>query len=174
MVRWEGLDEEGAAAIEGRLMIQVVSQASGGVQRLLQLPLTTSGTVRDTLPHPPPLADSLLLPEQEPLGPALRALGAGVGGALTAIVLPSLITKDGASASSRFLVAISLTTAGVLGFVAQRPGRVIEDNIVANQIMRDAWRREQNTIAVENESRRRDRVLRIRAGAVIDIDGNRR
>ncbi len=174
VVRWEGLDEDGAAAIEGRLILQIASRASGGVQRLLQLPLSTSGGARDTLPHPPPLADSLLLPEREPRGPALRALGTGLGGALGALILPSLITKDGASASSRYLVAVSLTTAGILGFVAQRPGRVVEDNIVANQIVRDAWRREQNTIAVENEARRRDRVLRIRSGAVIEVAGDRR
>lgn len=174
LVRWEGLAEDGQRAIEGELLLQILSEPASGPQRLLQLPLRTSSEPRDTLLHLAPLADSLLLPERQLSGPAVRALSAGFAGALAAIIVPSLVTDQGAAASTRFLVAMSLSTAGVLGFFAQRPGRPIEDNVVANQILRDAWRREQDALLLENAGRRRDRVLRLRAGAAIVIEEGRR
>ena len=163
-VRWEGLDEAGRAAAEGQLILQVASQNQSGGGRRIQIPLTTVQRPRDPLPLPPPPADSLFLPEQEPKGPARRALGAGIVTGLAAILLPALLTDEGGSASSRYLVAGAATTAGILGFVAARPGRPIPDNILANQLIRDAWRREYDGTVAENERRRSESVLFISAG----------
>lgn len=170
VVRWEGLDDQGRPPAEGRLLIQVTSQRPSGRHRLLHLPLRTSTSARDTLPHPPPPADSLFLPEREPKGPGMRALGAGLGGAVLSLAIPALVATDGASAPSRYLVAASLTVAGVLGYIAERPGRPIPDNVVTNQILRDGWRRERDAIVVENEARRRELIARFRAEDVIEID----
>jgi len=170
VVRWEGLDDQGRPPAEGRVLIQVTSQRPSGRHRLLHLPLRTTTATRDTLAHPLPPADSLYLPEREPKGPGLRALGAGLAGAALSLALPAVVATDGASAPSRYLVAMSLTAAGVLGYIAARPGRPIPDNIVTNQIMRDGWRRERDAVVVENEARRRDLLVRFRAEDVIEID----
>lgn len=163
-VRWEGLNEAGRAALEGQLILQVASQNPSGGGRRIQVPLTTVSRPRDTLPLPLPPADSLFLPEREPKGPALRALAAGVATALAAVVLPALLAEDGGSASTRFLVAGTATTAGVLGYFAARPGRPIPDNVLANQLIQDAWRREHDATIVENQRRRGESVLFISAG----------
>jgi hypothetical protein len=52
----------------------------------------------------------------------------------------------------------------VLGYFAARPGRPIPDNILANQLIRDAWRREYDGVVSENERRRGESVLFISAG----------
>jgi len=163
-VRWEGLNEAGRAAFEGQLILQVASQNPAGSGRRIQIPLTTVSRPRDPLPLPPPPADSLFLREREPKGPALRALASGVITGLAAVILPTAITEDGGSASTRFLVAATATTAGILGYVANRPGRPIPDNILANQLIRDAWRREHDGVVAENERRRSESVLFISAG----------
>jgi tetratricopeptide (TPR) repeat protein len=163
-VRWEGLNEAGRAAYEGQLILQVASQNPAGGGRRVQIPLTTVGRPRDSLLLPLPPADSLFLPEREPKGPARRALGAGILTGLAAIVLPALLADEGGSASTRYLVAGAATTAGILGFVAARPGRPIPDNMLANQLIRDAWRREYDAAIAENERRRSESVLLITAG----------
>lgn len=163
-VRWEGLDEAGRAAFEGPLILQIGSVNPNGGGRRIQVPLTTVSRPRDPLPLPPMPADSLFLPEVEPKGPARRSFAAGVLTGLAAIVLPMIVTDEGGSASSRYLIAASATTAGILGYLAARPGRPIPDNILANQLIRDAWRRESDAIATENERRRSESVLFITSG----------
>lgn len=164
IVRWEGLDEAGRAAFEGQLILQVASQNPTGGGRRIQIPLTTVSRPRDSLPLPPPPADSLFLPERVSKAPARRSLGAGILTGLAAIVLPALLTEEGGSASSRYLVAGAATTAGILGWVAARPGRPIPDNILANQLIRDAWRREYDGVIAENQRRRSESVLFVSAG----------
>lgn len=164
VVRWEGLDEAGRAAFEGQLILQVASRSPEAGARRVQIPLATISRPRDPLPLPPPPADSLFLREREPKGPAIRALATGVVTGLAAIILPSIVSEDGAAASARFLVAGSASTAGILGYFASRPGRPIPDNILANQLIRDAWRREYDGVVTENERRRSESVLFISAG----------
>ena len=156
--------EDGRAAYEGQLILQVASRNPAGGGRRIQIPLTTTSRPRDALPLPPPPADSLFLPEREPKAPARRALAAGIVTAMAAVVLPMIVSDEGGSASSRYLVAGAATTAGILGWVAARPGKPIPDNILANQLIRDAWRREYDGVVAENERRRGESMLFISAG----------
>jgi hypothetical protein len=172
-VRWEGLDSTGRAPLEGRLVFQVTSRAAGR-GRIVRLPLATRVVREDTLPHPPAPAAAQLLPEREPAGPALRTLGAGVLTGLFAAVLPQLIAQDGGTASGRYVVAGALGTAGVIGFLAQRPGRVIPANVAANRAARDAWQREVAMAVAENARRRRDIGLQVTAGRATAIERDMR
>ena len=144
--------------------------AYGGGARVARLPLDIEAIRYDTLAHLPPPADSLLLPERRPAGPALKSLIGGVvlGGLVAG--LPLILGAEDEASDARFAVAGSITFAGLIGFFTQAPYRPLPGNVTANQVLFDDWRRQQDRIVEENRHRLRDHRLRVRTGALFRID----
>ena len=170
VVRWDGLDSAGTMPAVGRFRIVASSRdPQGRTVRQVQEPLETHTRVPDTLPHPAP-PDSGRLPERGSSGPALRALGAGLGAGLLVATLPSVVANGSDASGTRFVVAGAVSLTGIYGFLAQRPGRRIPANIAVNQAAREAWERRRDQVAQENATRRRNVRLRVLAGTVIQAD----
>jgi hypothetical protein len=164
-VTWDGRDAVGTIVAAGAYWLRVNARApSGESVRFLQLPLTVRRLERDTLPFPPPPADSLLRPERREAGPALGALATGalVSGAV--VVLPSLTAGGASPTPARFVVAGAVSLSGVTAFLLRRPGRVIPENVRANEAVRDAWRRQVEFVKRANAERRREVRLVIDTG----------
>jgi hypothetical protein len=171
IVRWDGLDSAGTRAALGRFQLVVVSRnAQGRPLRRVQVALETTARVPDSLPHPKPPAGAQLLPERQPSGPAWRALVGGVVAGGAAVLLPAVITGESSGSGARFVVAGSLGLTGVIGFLAQRPGRTLPGNVAANRGLRDAWQRQVAATVEENTRRAADVRLRITPGRISRVE----
>jgi len=167
-LHWNGLDSSGAAPpANGRYAITVASlDRQRRVVRILRLPLeVTQGRV-DTLPHPAPPADSLLLPERQPLGPGLRAFAPAAVTGLAIAVLPGVVASGEHASGARFVVGGSVTVAGIVAFFSHHPGGSIPANAAHNRTLREAWRREDADVARRNAERARGMVS-IHGGAPV-------
>jgi hypothetical protein len=167
-LHWNGLDSSGTAPPpNGRYAITVTSlDRQRRVVRILRLPLeVTQGRV-DTLPHPAPPADSLLLPERQPMRPALRAFAPAALAGVAIAVLPSVVASGENATGARFVVGGTVTAAGIVAFFSHHPGRSIPGNAAHNRTLRDAWRREDADVARRNAERARG-MIGIRSGAPV-------
>lgn len=172
-VFWSGDDTLFMANDSGRLVFSVASLSPNGRQsRIVHVPLDLVMGPQDTLPSPPPLPDSLFLPEREPAGPALKALGRGAGIGFAVAVLPGLVAGGTSPSGSRFAVAGGLTIAGLIGFFHHRPGRPLPENISANIALRDGWQTQARTTSAENVIRAQQKRLDVHAGNPEIISGN--
>lgn len=170
LLRWDGRDSTGAVVPSGSYQLRVESlDPDSGVRRIAQLPLDVQIIRRDTLPHPP-RPDSLLKPERNPVGPALKVLATGVAlGGLTA-GLPILFDARPYATGTRFVVGGALSVAGIAAFVSQHPGRRIPENISANTATQTRWERERDAVVDENRRRIEDVRFKIRTGALVRMD----
>lgn len=172
-VFWTGDDTLFMANDSGRLVFSVTSLTNAGRQgRIVHIPLDLVMGPQDTLPSPPPLPDSLFLPEHEPAGPGLKALvrGAGIGFAVAA--LPGLVAGGTSPSGSRYAVAGGLTIAGLIGFFHHRPGKPLPENISANAALREGWENSVRTTNAENVIRVQQKRLDVHTGAAEIIGGN--
>jgi hypothetical protein len=171
-VYWSGEDTVFLASDTGRLVFTVTSLSSAGRQaRVLRLPFDLVMGPQDTLPTPPPLPDSLFLPEHEPAGTGFRSLGRGAGIGLAVAILPGLVAGGDSPSGSRFAVAGGLTIAGLIGFFKHRPGRPLPDNIIVNQSLRDGWQAQIQMTVQENAIRVLQKRLDIHVGRPEVIGG---
>lgn len=171
VVRWDGLDSAGTAPARGRLALVVVSRnPQGQPLRRFQLALEATPRVPDSLPHPPAPSGAALQPERQSGGPAWRSLIGGLAAGGVAALLPSIITGESSGSDSRFVVAGSLGLTGIIGFVVQRPGRVLARNVAANRATRDAWQRQVAQTIEENARRRADVRLTIKPGRITRVE----
>jgi hypothetical protein len=170
-VFWTGEDTIFLANDSGRLVFTVTSLTAAGRQaRVMRLPLDLVLGPQDTLPTPPPLPDSLFLPERETgAGFTGLARGAGIGAAVA--VLPGLVADGTAPSGSRYVVAGGLTLAGVIAFIKHRPGRRLPENISANQALRDGWQAQLQMTTQENAIRALQKRLDIHVGPPEIIGG---
>ena len=172
-VFWTGEDTIFLANDSGRLVFSVASLTNAGRQgRVTRLPLDLVLGPQDTLPSPPPLPDSLFLPEHEPASRGFAALGRGAGIGVAVALLPGLVAGGTAPSGSRYIVAGGLSLAGVVAFFKHRPGRPLPDNISANQALRDGWQAQVQTTAEENVIRAQQKRLDIHIGPPEVIGGN--
>lgn len=170
-VFWTGEDTIFLANDSGRLVFTVTSLTNAGRQaRVMRLPLDLVLGPQDTLPTPPPLPDSLFLPEHE-TGAGFRGLGRGAGAGFAVAVLPSLVAGGTAPSGTRYVVAGGLTLAGLIAFIKHRPGRRLPDNISANQALRDGWQAQVQMTTQENAIRVLQKRLDIHVGAPEIIGG---
>jgi len=146
VVRWNGLDSAGTGPPPSGSYVLAVSSFNrdGRVVRIMRLPIEVLPGPTDTVAHPPTPADTVLLPERRPMGPALRVLAPGVLGGVGVAVLPGLVARGEQPSSARFVVGGAVTLASIAAFVSHRPGRQIPANVVHNRGIRD-W---QNAVAV--------------------------
>ncbi|MBE0592019.1 MAG: hypothetical protein IH616_06430 [Gemmatimonadales bacterium] len=170
-VLWDGLDSAGVPVSSARYFLRVESRgASGQPERVVRVPLEIRTADADTLPHPI-LAESVLLPERSPTGRNVQALFGGVVGGIGLAVLPSLLASDAELSPGRFVVAGSVTMAGLVAFFTQRGGTPIPENVAANEAQRQAWRGELDRVTQENARRRAAVDLTVQVGppAVVDL-----
>lgn len=171
-VFWTGEDTLYLSNDSGRLVFSVTSLTGAGRQgRVVRLPLDLVLGPQDTLPSPPPLPDSLFLPEKESAGKGLTALVRGAGVGVAVAVLPGLVAGGNAPSGSRYVVAGGLSLAGLVGFLKHRPGRPLPDNIAANQSLREGWQAQVQTTAQENVIRAQQKRLDIHVGPPEVIGG---
>ena len=169
-LHWNGMDSTGQQAASGRYAITVSSlDRNARVARILRLPLEVGRF--DTLPHPAPPADSLLLPEHRAMGPALKALAPGALAGAAIAILPSVIAPDEKTSSARFVIGGTVTIAGIAAFLSHRPGAPIAANVEHNRAIRDAWRREVAEVSRRNAERHADRIS-VRTGAAVVLTPN--
>lgn len=155
VVRWDGLDSLGVRPADGNYTLAATSRRPGGISlRSIRFPLNLLTIERDTLPHPPPLADSLFLLERAGTGRSIQTLFGGVlmGGAV--MLLPSALASDAELAGARYVVGGAMSIAGIIGFITKRPGTIFLDNVAANQTLRDDWSDRLETVIEENTNRR--------------------
>jgi hypothetical protein len=167
-LHWNGLDSSGTGPLpDGRYAIIVNSlDRQRRVVRILRLPLEVTRPRIDTLPHPPPPPDSLLLPERRPMGPGLRALAPGALAGAAIVVLPSVVASGEDATAARFVVGGTVTIAGIVAFLSHHPGRSIPANVAHNRTLRDAWRRDLAEVTRRNAERSRE-VIGVRTGAPV-------
>ena len=171
VVRWDGLDSAGTGPARGRFALVVVSRNSQGQPlRRFQLVLETTARLPDSLPHPKPPAGAQLQLERRSSGPAWRSLIGGFAAGGAAALLPTLVTGESSGSDARFIVAGTLSLTGVIGFITQRPGRVISGNVAANRAAREAWQRQVTQTIEENARRRTDVKLTIKPGRVTRVE----
>ena len=138
------------------------------------VPLAISAAPADTAAYPAQIPDSLLLPERTSAAPGLSALGIGVLGAALTAILPQVVGAGNDAGGRRFLVSGAVGLAGILGFLHHGLGQPIPDNLAANAIRRDAWRRQLEDVQRANGLSRAGSELRIQAGAPVRAEGTRR
>lgn len=164
-VPWDGRTATGTLADSGRYLVRVDSRGTDGrVARSVALSLDVTRVLRDTLPETAPLADSLLRPEFRPGGSGYRALVTGLAAATAVVALPPVLASQSGGMRERFVLAWALGTAGLYGLQFQRRPQPIPENLAANQALRLAWQRRADSVRAENEARRRNVGLDIRAG----------
>ncbi len=162
---WNGLDSAGVRLPDGRYAVTITSfDRQRRVVRILRLPLEVAQPSVDTLPHPSPPADSLLRPERQPYGPAIRTLAPGALTGVAVAVLPKIVASREDASGARFLVAATVTIAGIAAFISHHPGRPIPGNAAHNRALRDDWRRAVDDVIHRNAQRIREARMRIRTG----------
>lgn len=173
-LRWNGLDSAGTSSPPSGAYALTVSSFNrdGRVVRILRMPVELLPGPTDTLPHPPAPVDSVLRPERQPLGPALRVLAPGVLAGAGVAVLPGLVARGEQPSGARFAVGGTVTLLSIAAFVSRRPGRQIPVNVAHNRVVRD-WRRETADVARRNAERGRG-LIGVRAGVpvILTPDGS--
>ena len=143
-VGWDGQTAGGTPVAAGRyrLTVTTIGSTTSG-DRVARVPLIVERQAQaasaPATPAVPP--DSLLLPERSRGGPGWPSLAAGAGGAILAAGLPTAINPGGDDGHRRFVVSVAIGTAGLLGFLWQRRGHALPDNIRANAALRQQWAR---------------------------------
>jgi hypothetical protein len=162
---WDARAADGSPLDTGRYELRVVSRDDEGrVVRAVGVPLSLARLAEDTLPLPPPPADSLFLPERVTSTRGVRGLLLGLGSAAVVVALPSVVAGR-AGTGDRFAVAGALSVSGILALVVQGRAQPIRENIAANEAMRRAWQQQLDSVRAANVVRRRNAQLVIRAGA---------
>jgi len=170
-VTWDGSGADGTPVATGRYALRVAPRTPGGdVPPARQVTLDIEQRAADTLPWPTAPTSPALLPEQTQAGPAMRSLAAGVAAAAAVIILPSVVARGSGGNDARFAVGAAIGIAGVVGFIAQRPGRPLAANIRANAPQRDAWTKRLDAVKAENATRRAAVHMVIRAGSIETAD----
>jgi hypothetical protein len=172
-VRWDGRDSTGALAPRGRLWLTVASRVDGATARLVQLPLELDFAL-DTVPHPAALGAGELLPERANRRTGVRSLASGLLIGAAAVSLPEIVAPGERSSGTRLAVGGTLALSGLIGYLGQRSGQPLPDNIAANRARRDEWRRRTDAVVAENAQRQKSASVRIRAGRAVVIERGER
>jgi hypothetical protein len=167
VVRWNGLDSAGTSPPPSGSYVLAVSSFNrdGRVVRIMRLPIEVLPGPTDTLPHPRTPADTVLLPERRPMGPALRVLAPGVLAGVGVAVLPGLVARGEKPSGARFAIGGAVTLASIAAFVSHRPGRQIPANAAHNRGIRD-WQNAVADVARRNAERGRG-LIGVRTGVPV-------
>ena len=134
-MRWNGLTASGAVVPAGRYTMRfVASRVGGGATDSASLAVDIRyqhASLEDSLPA---LRADELLPERRPPSASRTQLVRGMGLAVAALAIPSLLgSKDlGTNGTHTAVMAGGSAAAGVAGFVLWGRSRVIAPNVAAN------------------------------------------
>lgn len=171
-LEWRGATSGGTPVAPGRYFLAVESlDRAERVVRIVRIPLQIDVARQDTLAHPAGPPDSSLLQERHPSGPGLEALSGllmGVG----VMALSSGLASGADLSESRLAIGTAISLAGIAGFLQKRPGRPIPANVAHNDSLRRTWRDRIAAVLQENDRRRADVRITVRAGTpqVIESD----
>jgi len=169
-VEWDGRDSAAVPVTAARYYLRVASlDTSGEPVRVVRVPLEIRAVSADTVAHPA-RPDSLLLSERTPRGRKPEALIGGVLAGIGLATLPAVIGSDAELSAGRFVLAGSVTLAGVVAFLTQRGGKPIPANIAANEAVLQQWRAQADLVAQENQRLRATVDLSITAGRQTAVD----
>lgn len=152
-VTWNGAGQRGALPSGLYVWSFASLDRRGTAQRIVDVPVRLEHTTVSGLRAPP---RPTLLPEREPAKRGLIPLGVGLGAAALALVATPAFTSDDAP---RITLAVVFTAGGIVGFLEQRPGRTLPNNVAANRAALAAWQAEVRR--VREEQRRRNPGPRI-------------
>ncbi len=173
-LEWDARRPDGTLVPSGRYVLAVqTTGASGAVVRLVRVPLDVVVIPQDTLPHPPGPDPGALLPERLGSGAGLEALIGGIGIGAAVVGLSSSLASGAELTAARFGVGGAVAIVGFVGFLQQRPGKSIPDNVVANEAVRSAWRLRVQAVMEENRLRREQASVTIQSEPVQIIDRDR-
>ena len=131
--------------------------------RVVEVPLELDYAL-DTVAHPAVLKAGQLLPERASRRTGLRSLAGGLLIGAAAVSLPQIVAPGQRSSGTRIAVGGTLALSGLVGYLAQPPGRPLPDNVAANQVRREDWRRRTDAVIAENARRKAGASFRVRAG----------
>lgn len=135
-MRWNGLTASGAVVPAGRYTMSFVAKrVGGGVTDSASLAVDIRyqhASLEDSLPA---LRADELLPERRPPSASRTQLAKGMGLAVAALAIPSLLgSKDlGTNSTHTAVMAGGSAAAGVAGFVLWGRSRIIATNVAANE-----------------------------------------
>lgn len=167
LVAWNGRDGAGARLDDGGYWLTAISVAEGPRSCRVRLPVRLASRSMDTLPLPPPLSATSLLPERAGNGEGPSAFARAALLAAGALALPA-VANDAAPGNTR-IMAGTLTVAGVVALIRFRPGAAIPENVAANATARARWQERHDQVAVENAARRRGDIVQLRAQPLLVI-----
>jgi hypothetical protein len=156
----------GARAPEGRFTVEVRSRLLDGRTRVVRLPLEARLIRADTIPLPPPPADSVFLPERAATRSPVPGISLGLLAGAAAILLPTVVARDGVGSNVRYALGGALGIASVAAFFTGSRPDPLPANVATNRAVMDNWRREADAVRAENERRRGRAAIRIAAGSV--------
>lgn len=163
-VSWDARDSDRMLVSSGPHELTITSlDSTGRVVRSIEIPLDIRVTIADTLPHPVAPTDSLMLPERESSGPGVEALAGGLLVGMALAVIPGAMS-DSDLLPGRVVVAGTVSIAGIAAFFVRRPGKELTANVEANRAMWSTWQDEVEAVVRENEVRKADIRVSIRAG----------
>jgi len=145
---WDASGPPGVRPPVGGFVLGIASlDGRGRVSRRVTLPVHVTRSPENALPMPGP---PKLLPERQPAGPAYMRLGFGLAAATAAYFITPAFTD---SKGPQIALTVVFAAAGVIGFWEVHPGKPLPDNVVANEVARQAW--EARTAQVQRENQRR-------------------
>lgn len=170
VLTWNGLAASGSAPSAGRYVLEATSMVTADTPiRSVRVPLRFRDAPLRTLSTPVPPPDSLLLPEKRSVTPGLAFLiPATVIGA--ALILPAL-GSDSENREVRIAVGGAVTIAGLVGFILQKPGKPIPENIAYNDSVRTDYTRRLQQVQTENVRREDLSRFLVTAGAPQRVEG---
>ncbi len=170
VLTWNGLTAAGSAPSAGRYVLEAASMVTADTPiRSVRVPLRFQNAPLRTLSQPAPPPDSLLLPEKRSVTSGLMFLvPATVIGAV--LILPAL-GSDAENREVRIAVGGAVTLAGLVGFILQKPGKPIPENIAYNDSVRTDYARRLQQVQTENERREDLSRFLVTAGAPERVEG---
>lgn len=170
VLTWNGLTAAGSPPSAGRYVLEASSMVNADTPiRSVRVPLRFRSAPLRTLSAPTPPPDSLLLPEKRSVAPGLAFLvPATVIGAV--LILPALST-DAENREIRIALGGAVTLAGLVGFILQKPGKPIPENIAYNDSVRADYSRRLQQVQTENERRGDLSRFLVTAGAPERVEG---
>jgi len=166
---WNLRDAKGALVTPGRYTVRVRAvDSAGSVSPTAVRVLIVSRLSADTQPLPPPLASSAFAPERVQTGQrSVSSLLIGVGLGAAAALLPSVLGRTElnqglAGDATAYVVAGSVTVAGLVGFLAGRRTVYVPENAQRNAQLRQSDAAARAAIVQANAAARQRALVRVR------------
>jgi hypothetical protein len=166
---WNLRGRDGALVAPGRYAVLVTAvDSAGGISQTVERVVVLSRVPADTQAMPAPLTASAFAPETLQVrhgSPAAILLGMGLGAA--AAVLPSALgrpelNKSLAGDGTAYVVAGSVTVAGLVGFLAGHRVRPMPENARRNAELRQQDAANRVAITAANLRARQNAPMRVR------------